>query len=101
MEDSPFISPRQKQLARLLVLDFTQREASLIMNVEVGSVEQHQNRLYRAVDAKSLAELKQIVTEHPEWFRLYETLKKGRAKKGEGCRRCGRKHVKTGKCRID
>jgi len=94
------IPPRQKQLARLLVLDFTQREASLIMNIQIGSIEQHQNRLYRAVGARSLADLKRVVAAHPEWFQLYDQTK-GRPRGTPRCRRCGRGHRKGDKCHLE
>lgn len=62
----PRLSPRQRDILRLLVEGFDNRAVALELNLSVKTIENHLTRLYRQLDVSNRLTAAKYVRDHPE-----------------------------------
>lgn len=62
----PYLSPRQREILRLLAKGLDNRALAQTLNLSVKTVENHLTRLYRQLNVQSRLECASYIREHPE-----------------------------------
>lgn len=62
----PYLSPRQREILRLLAKGLDNRALAQTLNLSVKTVENHLTRLYRQINVQSRLECASYIHEHPE-----------------------------------